>query len=64
MLSAMYVYYRDKLGNVCCQVDERYGGFSDNIDFSGGFCFFTCNGKDYRIPVSALVAITHDIPRG
>lgn len=59
-MTALYVYYRDDLGNVKRQVDGRLG-LSENVDFCDGFCYFTSGGEDFRIPVSAIVAITHEI---
>lgn len=61
-MTATYVYYRNaEYGyNEVRKVDGKLG-LSDNIDFSAGYCFFTSGGVDYRIPVSALVAITHEM---
>ena len=58
-MTALYVYFRDELGNVRCEVDGTLG-LSGSVDFCGGFCYFQSGGKDFKIPVSALVAIMHE----
>lgn len=53
------VYYRDGGGYVKAVVDSDCG--LSIINFEGGYCYFESNGKDYKIPVSAVAAIAREI---
>lgn len=51
----IYVYYRDEYGYVRCEVDSDYGCMP--VQFCDGYAYFTSNGEEKKVPVSALEAI-------
>lgn len=47
----MTIYYMDELGEVGLDIDDN------NVVFLGGECYFSSNGKEYRISVAQLIEI-------
>ena len=51
----MYIYFRDALGTVRVEVDAEQSVLC--ISFINGYCYFSSDGKDYKVPVSEVIAI-------
>ena len=47
----MTIYYVDEIGETAMDVDFN------NIQFCNGECYFSSDGKEYRVPIGALIEI-------